>query len=611
MALMRTDEGGTIRVLMVEDMELEAELAAAQLHANGIRHEALRVETEAELRAALREFRPSIILSDFALPQFDGLRALAVARECAPEVPFVFVSGTIGEERAIEALRRGAVDYVLKTNLARLGPAVKRAVEEAAANTVRRRQAQQIARLTGVLRMLSGINGAVVRIRDRGSLLQEACRLAVTVGGYATAIVTLHRVKKGTRELVAWDGTDEGAAQALAAVIERRAAQERLSNRAEGGVPPELIFSESEYRGSQPPQEAAGPPAEPGTPLDRPMIALPLKVDRTVIGVLAVCSRQRGIAGEEEMRLLREVAANLSFALQYLQQGNQVRLLSYFDVLTGLAKRPLFCQRLGQYLGPASAGRQLAVAVVDVQDLSAVNDMLGRHTGDLMLQLLADRLKTRFGSTDLLGHFGGGTFALIQPSDSEHSRPDTLTGLIDALFAEPFDLEQRSVPVAARTGLAIWPGDGHDPGVLVQRAEAALRTARAGGDRWRHYSAEQHTAALARVSLERRLRVALEHRQFELHYQPKVNIRSGSIEGAEALIRWHDPEQGLVPPAQFLQVLEATGLIADVGLWVVEQAAADCRSWREAGLPPLRVAVNVSPLQLNRMGFAEQFLERA
>ena len=182
-----------IRMLMVEDMELEAELTLRELRKHGIAPVVQRVETDEAMRAALKDFKPTIILSDLSLPRFDGLRALDVARECAPEVPFLFVSGTIGEERAIETLRRGAVDYVLKSNLARLGAAVERALGEAQARAVRQHQERQITRLTGVLRMLSGINGAVVRIRDRTELLREACRLSVTLGGYPTAVFANRR----------------------------------------------------------------------------------------------------------------------------------------------------------------------------------------------------------------------------------------------------------------------------------------------------------------------------------------------------------------------------------------------------------------------------------
>jgi diguanylate cyclase (GGDEF)-like protein len=579
-----------IRILAVEDMEVEAELTSHQLRTHDIPHVMHRVETEEAMRAALRDFKPAIILSDFSLPRFSGLRALEVARESAPEIPFVFVSGTIGEERAIEALRRGAVDYVLKTNLARLPSAVRRALEEADASALRRQQELQIKRLTGVLRMLSGINGAVVRIRDRTELLGEACRLAVTVGGYPTALVGLCQPKTQRLEPAVYRGCDQAGANALCELMEREVAGAGNSKtRAPDAAAP---FTCHETGADAP-----------------PVIALPLIVDKTVIGILGVRPGHLGDIPEEELRMLREVAANLSFALQYLRQDSKVRLLSYFDVLTGLAKRALFCERLGRMLRPAADFHSHhAIAVLDIQNLSAINDSFGRHTGDLLLQLLADRLKRAFRDTELLAHLAGGTFALVQPA--EEAPPTCLEALnrqLDQLFEQPFSLEGKDVPVVARSGIALYPDDGTEPDTLVQRAEASLRNAKVSGQRRGHYSAEQHSEALARAALERKLRVALERQQFTLYYQPKLSVKKRRIEGAEALIRWNDPDTGVVSPGTFLPILEETGLILDVGEWVIERAALDCQTWQRKGLPPVRIAVNISPLQLRQSDFVSRF----
>ena len=583
---------GVIRVLIVEDMEFEAELDSHHLLTEGIAHVVRRVETEQAMRAALDEFKPTIILSDFTLPQFDGLRALQVAQECVPDVPFLFVSGTIGEERAIEALHRGAVDYVLKGNLARLGPAVRRALQEARARAVQRQQEQQIKRLTGVLRMLSGINGAVVRIRDRAELLREACRLAVSVGGYPMAFVALHQHQERRLEMLVCEGEELATANSICRLIEEQ--MERQTRAGRRG------------RDRSAPCECQDP--ESGSPL---AVGLPLLVDNTVIGVLGLSHRELGAIGEEEGRMLREVAANLSFALQYLQQDSRVRLLSYFDVLTGLAKRPLFCQRLKRALRDAGSMRaRYAVAVFDVQNLSAINDAFGRHCGDLLLQLIAERLKRRFPDTEMLAHFSGGTFALMTPvSQSTASCMQNLNQDLDRLLEEPFLLAGSDVPVAVRSGVAMSPDDGDDPDVLVQRAEASLHNAKVSGQRRGHYSPAQHSEALARVALERRLRQALERREFELHYQPKVDVKTRHIEGAEALIRWRDPERGLVSPAEFLPVLEESGLIVEVGEWVIERAALECRHWQSQGLRAIRVAVNISPIQLCDTDFVERFLK--
>ena len=201
-----------IRILHIEDSETDAELAAHQLKRAGLRFVLRRVETEAGLREALASFDPVVILSDFDLPTFDGNAALKIVRTLAPQIPFIFVSGKMGEDRAIDALHRGAVDYVLKSNLSRLFPAVQRAVEEAA---TRRRQAAQIARLDRVLRMLSGVNGAVVRIRDRVELLRESCRLAVTIGGYAAVVASAKIGGSPVIHPAAWHGVEETLAETV------------------------------------------------------------------------------------------------------------------------------------------------------------------------------------------------------------------------------------------------------------------------------------------------------------------------------------------------------------------------------------------------------------
>jgi EAL domain-containing protein (putative c-di-GMP-specific phosphodiesterase class I) len=193
-----------------------------------------------------------------------------------------------------------------------------------------------------------------------------------------------------------------------------------------------------------------------------------------------------------------------------------------------------------------------------------------------------------------------------------HSGDEMLAGACEyavAIFSEPFIIEVREIPVSVLSGFAVFPDHGKDANTLVQNAEAALRSARLTGERQLHYSAEKHSEMVSGLALEHKLRVALERRQFELHYQPKLNIMTRRLEGLEALIRWRDPDAGLVSPAAFLPLLESTGLIVDVGEWVIQQAASDCQQWLRAGLPAVRVAVNIAPAQLRRPDFARMFLE--
>jgi diguanylate cyclase (GGDEF)-like protein len=595
-----------VRVLLVEDLESDAELTLLHLKRAGLQFVSRRVQTEAAMRDALRDFAPHIILSDFSLPQFDGLAALKIAQEIAPEVPFIYVSGTIGEERAITALHSGAVDYVLKGNLARLAPAVRRALDEASARKERRAEQAHINRLDRVLRMLSGVNGLLVRVRDRKELLSEICRLAVSVGGYTASVVYYKAPGVPRPQMFGCNGEEPGVNEAL---------RKAVSESPETG--PSVIDHVIKTANVFVCTDASDAKMMPGLWAAmqqarlRSLVALPLVVDKTALGMLVLAARDLVTLSKEELQMLREVSGNVSFAMQYLQKDTTVRFLSHFDPQTGLAKRALFCERLARLIAaPAGPRSRYAVCVIDIERLSVINDSFGRRVGDLLLQHVADRIKRRFPQYEHIGHFGGGTFAFARDLGSRTI--DDILGAAheqgSALFGEPFIIEQRSIPVAVRSGLVIYPDHGEDANSLVQNAEAALRNARASGVRQTYYSAKANSETVGRLAMEHRLRLALDREQFELYYQPKVNVISRRIEGVEALIRWHDPEAGLVSPAAFLPVLESTGLMVEVGDWVIRRAALDCQRWLSAGLAPLRVAVNISPSQLRLPGFVQSFL---
>lgn len=597
------DTSESIRVLFIEDLEVDTERALYQLGRAGLNCISRRVETETELVVALAEFDPTVILSDFSLPAFDGPSALRISRQRAPHVPFLFLSGTIGEERAIEALRSGAVDYVLKENLARLAPAVLRAISEAAARLERDRQQAQIARLNRVLRMLSGVNNLVLRIRDRTELLQETCRLATTAGGYAAAVAVARAGTGVSLQPVAWSGTDERIVEMLRSYVAESADRE-------AGVIGTVIRTGREFVCNNTSNVSAT------SQFDSLMlrvgllsvVALPLMVDNTTIAVLVLTAHDSDVAGDEELDMLREVAGNLSFGLQYLQRDTRARFLSHFDPQTGLAKRPLFCERVQRMI---AAGGSLAITVMDIERLSIINDSFGRRTGDLLLQHVADRLKRHFPDTEQIAHFGGGTFALVRHMDPPDivaigGSPEQAGGV----FGDPFLIEEHAIPVIVRSGFTLLRDDGTEAAELVQNAEAALRYARAAGEQHVHYNAAVRSQNVGQLALEHRLRFALERNEFELHYQPKVHLMTRRIQGAEALIRWRSPQDGLVTAATFLPLLEATGLIVQVGDWVVEQAARDCLKWNAAGVPPVRIAVNIAPAQLRSPGFETRF-ERA
>jgi diguanylate cyclase (GGDEF)-like protein len=596
-------ENPDLDVLLIEDSAPDAELAIRQLTQGGFSCRFRVVKHEEEFLEALRERAPSFILSDFSLPGFDGMAALALAMQTVPDVPFIFLSGTIGEERAIEALRCGAVDYVLKSNPRRVVPAVKRALAEAELRRAKRIAERRVARATGVLQMLSGINAAVVRMQDRGLLLNEACRLAHRVGGYSIAMIAMLDPATRTARPVATGGLlVETTTREVFSVADTEAADTSLTGRVIRSG--EAVFCD-DLPGSTLPVSGRDALLASGI---RSLACLPLRMDQTPVGAFMVGAVEAGLMGHDELQLLHEVAANLSFALQYLDKQDAVHFLNYFDPLTGLAKRALFCERLGRMLMRNTGHTpRLAVKVCDLDHLSVINDSYGRHVGDRLLQCVADRLKAQYPDPERLAHLGGGTFVSVVPSQGGgESELQQMHRDLMRLFAEPFLIEGREIAVTAKSGFAFHPENGRDPNQLVQNAEAALKEAKASGEPYLHHRLEMNSALAARVKMEHRLRAALGNDQFELHYQPKVRLRTGRVEAAEALLRWRDPERGLLTPATFLPILESAGLMPAIGAWALNRAAADCREWRRAGLPPVRVAVNVSPTELRRRGFEHE-----
>jgi diguanylate cyclase (GGDEF)-like protein len=596
-----------LRLLILEDVAAEAELAVHQLKRAGLNCTWARVETEDAFREALHEMRPDVIISDFSIPGYDGSAALELTRREAPEIPFIFVSGTIGEERAIEALKAGAVDYVLKSNLERLAPAVRRALKDVAVRRAQRAAEQRVERLSRVLQMLSAINAGVVRIRDRTHLFEETCRIAHDVGKYALAIIVLIDPGMRIARPVAWAGADGGIRDQVTFRVDgddTGDSDDTVTGRAlrtgREAICNDMVGAGSRLRFAQ---------IAFAMRLNC-IVSIPLLIDDTPIGAFTVGSSESCAISEEELRMLREVASNLSFALQFLHKEDTVRFLSYFDPLTGLAKRALFCERVSRLLA-RHAGEDTEVLVVafDIERLGVINDSFGRHVGDQVVQFVADSVRSQFDGSDSLAHLDGGNFAIvISGRESYENSVRLLHERLAFALGQPLVIANHEIRVNVRAGLARFPENGADAESLLQNAEAALHKARKSGERFLRHRREINAEVAERLALEHRLRAALDADQFELHYQPQLSISDGTICGAEALLRWRDPAQGLVLPAVFLSVLESTGLIVDVGEWVLQQAARDLRRWQQLGFGSMRIAVNVSPVQLRENEFADRFV---
>src|ERR1700722_208280 len=449
-----------LRLLIVEDVAAEAELAVHQLQRAGMKCTWTRVETEDALRTALRELRPHLVISDFSLPGYDGSAALSLVRREAPEIPFIFMSGTIGEERAIEALKAGAVDYVLKTNLARLAPAVKRALDEAASRRARQAAESRIERLSRVLHMLSAINAGVVRIRDRTHLFQEACRIAHDIGKYSCAFVTLIDPRTRVAHPVAWAGVSADLKGKVSFQVVRTVVGE------DGPAGFETVTGEALRTGAE---VVCNDLIGAGNRLAfaehlfglqiNCLAAIPLLVDDPPVGAFTVGAPDSCGSSEEELRMLREVAANLSFALQYLHKEDAVRLLSYFDPLPGLPKRALFCERVARLLARhAGESSEVVVVAFDIERLGVINDSFGRHIGDQVVQFVAESVRNQFDGTDCLAHLEGGNFAVvISGRDSYEDSVRLVHERLATAFGQPWVVGDREIRVNVKAGLARFP----------------------------------------------------------------------------------------------------------------------------------------------------------
>ena len=467
--------------------------------------------------------------------------------------------------------------------------------------TEQKRAEIRIKRLNRVYAVLSGINTLIVRVRDRDELFREACRVAVEHGEFKMAWIGV--VDRSAMKIVPI--ASAGAEPEFLTLI-----KDRFSLRADAplgntmtarAVREKKALVSNEIR-DDPRVLFARERIERGI---SSMAILPLMVSDEVVGVLALYANESGFFDDEEMKLLTELAGNIGFALDHIEKEEKLNYLAYYDALTGLANRSLFLERVAQYRRSAVSGRhKLALYLLDLDRFKNINDTLGQPAGDALLRQVAEWLTHNVGDANLLARVGADHFAVVVPEIMhEEDVARLLEKTMEAFLEHPFHLNDAVFRIAAKVGVAVFPDDGADADTLFKHAEAALKKAKASGDRFLFYTQKMTEAMAGKLTLENQLRQALDKAEFVLHYQPKVNLQSGKLTSAEALIRWNDPRTGLVPPGRFIPILEETGLIFEVGRWALRQAIGEYLRWRAAGLPAVRIAVNVSPLQLRNRGF--------
>jgi diguanylate cyclase (GGDEF)-like protein/PAS domain S-box-containing protein len=470
--------------------------------------------------------------------------------------------------------------------------------------TERRQQLQKIEHLARVYAVLSGINALMVRECDRESLFREACRIAVEQGGFRMAWIGI--VDPGGMKIVpvASAGIE---AQHLAGLKEFFSSDmgAMLGNTMVAQAIKERKVIVSNDLQNDPKILLLKKYTDPGV---RSLAVLPLIVADETIGVLTLYASQIEFFEEEGLKLLTELAGDISLAIDHIAKQTQLDYLAYYDVLTGLANRSLFLERVAQYIrGAASGSYRVAVGLIDLERFKNINDSLGRAAGDALLKQVAEWLTRSLGDVNLAARIGADHFAVVIPVvEKGESVIALLDKRIESLLNHPVQLTEGVVRIAFKCGIALYPDDGTDAEALLRHSETALRKAKVTGDRYLLYTKAMTASAADKLTLETQLRRAIENEEFVLHYQPKINLESGKLVSAEALIRWNDPLVGLVPPGCFIPVLEETGLIYEVGRWALHKAIEDYLRWRATNLSAVRIAVNVSPLQLRHRDFVNE-----
>ncbi len=302
--------------------------------------------------------------------------------------------------------------------------------------------------------------------------------------------------------------------------------------------------------------------------------------------------------------LMQDVTERYRLHEQLVHQANH-------DILTGLPNRALLEDRMAQTVAHASRyGHKAALLCLDLDRFKQINDTYGHVAGDICLEEIARRLTSRVRAVDTVARTGGEEFTVLlhQINESEDAGR-VATALLQGL-AEPFRLNGFDIDLTASVGIAIYPDNGTDPAVLWRNADIAMyRAKKSGGNQYTHVSQEISASTLEAAELERYLRRALKEGGLELHYQPQYT-RDGQLCGLEALVRLHHPLLGMIYPDRFIPIAEESGLIVQLGNWVLDEVCRQTRQWQEQGLHPVRVAVNVSPLQLTRSDFSSHILER-
>jgi diguanylate cyclase (GGDEF)-like protein len=346
--------------------------------------------------------------------------------------------------------------------------------------------------------------------------------------------------------------------------------------------------------------------AAPGVPL---VVLTGLEDESLAVQALQLGAQDYLMKGQIEarglLRALRYAVERKTMERAALSMSRQMAHSAELDFLTGLPNRMLLNDRVGQAIALAKRHmKKVAVLFLDLDGFKHINDSLGHPTGDKLLQSVAKRLVDCIRGSDSVSRQGGDEFVVLL-LDLEQAEDAAVTArrMLEAV-AQPHSIDHHDLHVTASIGVSIYPDDGLDADTLIKNADTAMYQAKENGRRsFQFFKPAMNVRAVERQFIEEGLQRALERREFVLHYQPKVNLTTGAITGAEALLRWTHPTRGPVSPVDFIPVAEDCGLILPIGAWVVREACAQARAWMDAGLPVTSMAVNVSAMEFRNKNF--------
>jgi len=463
---------------------------------------------------------------------------------------------------------------------------------------------EKIQRLNRVHAVLSGINTAIVRIRDRQKLFTEACRIVVEEGQLRMAWIGL--LSPDGKVII-----PQASAGYEAGYLHLREFSLLTDDPDKSAASGQAIHTRRPVIRNNIARESTRLSLKKDA-LDRgynSIASFPLIVSDAAIGVISLYASEPDFFDEDEIKLLIELASDISFAMEFIENENRLNYLAYHDPLTGLTNRASLHQRLVETItGNGNSKDPFSLVLININNFRNINYTLGHHNGDELIRLVARRLKQTVWDSDTVACLGGDDFALLLPRLANKDHIGLVITKILQSFQHAFTLSDIPINVEAALGIALYPDHGENADLLWQHADIALRQAKELHKTHMYYEPTFDHYNPQQLALMGELRKAIDYNQLVLHYQPKIDLKMDRVVGVEALVRWQHPEQGMIYPDQFIPLVENTGLIDPLTIWVMANACRQVHFWRNNGYP-LDLSVNLSARNLQNPALKDEILD--